>query len=258
MKKQFILSALMAGLVLFSSCSEKDNNDDNTAATGQRLEKMTMFRNGEYRDEVNITWEGNQLQRVVQDQVQWDFNYENGKLTSIACTEKGSWDGTYYCNYTGNQITGITETKPEGEGARYTLTYNGNGEIASVKCTKGKDMSNGETVNFTWQNGNITQIQRVNSSGTKTWNYTYDSKNSAFTGTDVVFYSMIEECYDGMYRFLTKNNPLTEQTIHTDGTTRTEGYNYTYDDNGYPLTWTDGSGTYYFKYVGKSDPAPAY
>lgn len=254
MKKHFILPALMAGLVLFSSCSEKDNEDDNSSTTGQRLEKMTIFEDGEWQQETDLTWNGDLLQRIaVDNNTYWDFNYENGKLTSIVFTEKGSWDGTYHCTYTGNHLTEMVQTSPEGEGRHYSISYNSNGEVSTVTRV-GRD----EPVYFTWQNGNITQVQRVYSSGTKTWKYTYDSKNSAYTGTSAVFFAEIEESYDGMYRFLTKNNPLTEQTIHTDGTTRSEGYNYTYDDNGYPLTWTDGYSTYYFKYVGKPDPAPAH
>ena len=255
----------MAGLVLFSSCSEKDNKDDNTAATGQRLEKMTRFEEG-YSSKTRVTtmaWDGDRLQSVTEtrpessSEVRMEFNYDGNKLTTMVYYRDGTLKATYQFTYSGDNPTEVIKTRPESSSVRYTISYNGNGEMTSVRCIKGKDMSNNEVANFTWQNGNVTKIQRVRSSGTTTWNYTYDSKMSGYTGMGVAVFTLIDEIYDGGVYYLSKNNVLTEQRIDSDGETSTDQYTYTYDGD-YPLTCREGITSWYFKYIGKPDPAPAY
>ena len=266
MKKHFILPALMAGLVLFSSCSEKDNKDDNTAASGQRLEKVTRFEEG-YSSKTRVTtmaWNGDRLQSVTEtrpesgDEVHWNFNYSGNKLSTMEYYRGDVLRATYQFSYSGDNPTEVTETRAEsGSSTRYTIGYNSNGEMTSVKCIKGKDMGNNEVANLTWQNGNVTQIQRVRESGTRTWNYTYDSKMSSYTGMGVAVFTIIDEIYDGGVFYLSKNNVLTEQSIGSDGETSTDQYVYTYDGD-YPLTCREDISSWYFKYIGKSDPAPSF
>ena len=268
MKKHFILPALMAGLVMFSSCSEKDNKDDNdnTATSGQRLEKITCFEEG-YSSKTRVTtmaWDGDRLQSVTEtrpesgDEVHWNFNYSGNKLSTMEYYRGDVLRATYQLSYNGDNPTEVTETRAEsGSSTRYTIGYNSNGEMTSVKCIKGKDMGNNEVANLTWQNGNVTKVQRVRESGTKTWNYTYDNKMSGYTGMGVAVFTIIDEIYDGGVYYLSKNNVLTEQRIDSNGETSTEQYTYTYDGD-YPLTCRAGITSWYLKYVGKSDPAPAY
>ena len=67
----------------------------------------------------------------------------------------------------------------------------------------------------------------------------------------VMIFTQLDEIADGGAELLSKNNVLTEQ--HSDDT---KTYTYTYDGD-YPLTCIRGISSYYFKYIGKPDPAPA-
>ena len=256
----------MAGLVLFSSCSEKDNKDDNTTTASQKLEKMTVVKTGSSKEKsswtIEFQWNGDLLQSVVQtetrssgtDVLNWVLNYNGDKLSTILFYEKGSLDATYNCFYTGDLLTEVRKVHGDSE-QRFTIGYNGNGEMTSVV------REGGWVCNLTWQNGNVMQLQRTESdgNGTKIWKYTFDDKPSSFTGFGLGVICQIDEIYDGGVPYMCKNNVLTEQTIYSDGSTgHSYDYTYTYDDDGYPKICTRSSNVFYFKYIGKSDPAPAY
>ena len=223
-----MLSCLMA----FSACSEKEKTEGDSPSNGQKLEKVTRFEEG-YSSKTRVsemTWDGNLLKSCQQtrpntgDVTRFDFNYNGSKLSNIQYYKDGSLHYTYNCSYSGDRLTGVAYPTSSGT-ENYTITYNSNGEIATV-TREGR-----WTCNLTWQNGNVTQIQYVQNDQSSTYSYTYDNKISSYTGMSVVIFTQLDEISDGGAELLSKNNVLTKQ--HSDDT---KTYTYTYDGD-YPLTF---------------------
>jgi hypothetical protein len=214
-----------------------------------RIVKCTIYRS--YSDEV---WDFGSEHTL-------DYNTEGDLVKYDVCCDYGAPHTFFTIN--GNKITFSRSHKVTQQ-----ISHSENGEIElneqglPVRLTsesKTHHSTYGTSTSFytfilTWQNGNLTKIDwelsqtgyegeyTGKSSGTNT--YTHDDKKPLFYYCDTPkwflwwldYYDKYDNAYNENYGY-NENNIKTE-TWEEDGVTRTKTYEYTYNDDGFPVTRT--------------------
>ncbi|SDH40278.1 hypothetical protein [Chitinophaga filiformis] len=240
MKKLFLSAAAL--VLLFAACSKDDDN--NTPQSGKKY-LLHMLSPG---DSVELTYDAaNNIKKVgyysEDDTEISELTYENGKLISKSSSVNGAAMKllqTFDYNSAGkllrvnNYVSGTTRSHYD------SLVYNTNGQLTAL-YELSADSKLWNKYAYIWDSkGNITRqvlldiTDGVESKDSSITDYTYDSKVN-FASRQPEFF-LLEA--DNPTFGLSANNVI--KSVETSNT-RT-GYNltvteeYTYDEDGYPVT----------------------
>jgi len=170
------------------------------------------------------------------DLVEWETEVPNDPTMNSKITFTKSGDKITWYTGSGARHNEI-ELNTQGLPAKYTWINN-----------RGGNDWDKETRNFTWQNGNLTQMDGIEEwkvdgeEGSEDWTdkYTYDVSLSPFYHCKTPKWYLY--VYEG--RHLCSVNNVKTETWDGGGVT----YTYTYNADGFPLTRTGGGFTETYKY----------
>lgn len=181
----------------------------------------------DYTEKVVYTYNGNKLIKGVYDDGSEEiYTYQGNLITKIQLITDGEMDTTETYSYDSNgRLVGYL-FEEDSYTDQETFTYNGDGTVTSTISSSGGAAS---TRTLYFQND---ELSKIVGSG-RTYNYTYDSKNSPFR--NVTGYDKIAFVSHGDHEFFgQKQNIATiyESVDDVDYMTNT----MTYNANNYPLT----------------------
>ena len=252
MKKKVVLGLLVCVVGLFSACSS-DNNDDNkggnTVVTGEKIIGFTDNKGNVFSD----------------------FKYDKqGRLVSVI-QESNSDEGKEKNIFTYKYSENLIEAQSTGDRKTTSIFYLKNGKITN-STFKGEDVdvveytydSNNQlskvitkdnTINISWQKGNITQISTPykNDNIIEKFVYTnHSAKNFVALGEledcipiiDNVDPILFMQGYYGKYVNNLVEKVFTNHTSTSTPTDEREKYTYTYtlDNKGKVVKITDNKG----------------
>lgn len=228
--KKIILSLCFIATTLISCSSDSDSSNNQL---NDVLVKKVVYTSitDDYTETVVYTYNGNKLVKgVYDDGSQEIFTYQGNLITKIELITDGELDTTETFSYdTNGRLTGyIFEEGPFTD--EETFIYNADGTITSTIGTGAA--ASVQTLYF--QNDELLKIVR----SARTYNYTYDSKNSPFR--NVTGYDKIAFVTHGDHEIYGRKQNIS--TIYES----VEGVNYTtntmtYNSGNYPLTATSNA-----------------
>ena len=252
MKKKVLLGLLVCVVGLFSACSS-DNNDDNkggnTVVTGEKIigftdNKGNVLSDFKYDKQgrlVSVTQESNSNE----DKEKNIFTYKYSEnLIEVQSTGDRKTTGTFYLK--NGKITNSTFKGEDVDVVEYT--YDSNNQLSKV-------ITKDNTINISWQKGNITQISTPykNDNIIEKFVYTnHSAKNFVALGEledcipiiDNVDPILFMQGYYGKYVNNLVEKVLTNHTSTSIPTDEREKYTYTYtlDNKGKVVKITDNKG----------------
>ena len=195
---------------------------------------------------LTLTYDGKQLVKVsdASGQDYSNYTYDGNKLTKIESYEEGQ------LRHDGKKIAQVVVTTYEVEGKASDATRFALSTIMPNKRVLDKVLANSakatttqtQTLDFTFDGGNVTKIDMTYGEENITLEYTYDKNKNPFYG-----------CYAALgeegFTALSENNILSEKSteVYTrDGATRTYTYttNYEYEYDGKFPTTVSTTSTY--------------
>ena len=246
MKKLFLSAAAL--VVLLAACSK---DDDNTPQTNGKYLAGILSEN----DSLIISYDdSNRMKKLVfwyrESPGEGDSSelvYENGKLTkTMEADQTGvlKLSETYEYNSAGKLVKKNAYSSYDGEKNNYdSLVYNADGRLISLyEAGKSNDVfTYFRKYNYSWDNkGNIVSSVRIRiEGGTETKDstfvtYTYDSKVNFASKQPEFFLTEPEDPIFG----LSANNVIKSVETSNNGQSyvMTVTNEYTYDEDGYPVT----------------------
>ena len=247
MTKKLVLAAFVAALAL-TSC-QKDPTPEPTpepqtvtrlasleAVTSNGMMTMNAFR--------LFTWENGRLEHLCDSIVlpimttitHDNLFYENGNHVKTE-EETGLWQHHYIYE---DGLLASFFTLQEGDTIRRgkIVSYTADGEVEEMLID---DNSKKTQWILTWENGdavkvvqNIYEPEEV--AETKIFEYTYDDKPSAYTGTTLSF-ALPDGDGTRLARLHSKHNLIEE------------GYTYNYDENGFLISSVAENDSAFYKYI---------
>ncbi|PWA07769.1 hypothetical protein [Flavobacterium laiguense] len=243
MKK--LLYLFGASLLVLSSCSS-----DSSDSIGETILLIKEITSDSYGGTHIITYDGNKIVKeersatetntrtyiydgdlIIKEKIVrkngWDFweitsveyNYENGKLTSLLSKSSDSWtsDGTSLHDRNNYKFDYVYNSDGTITAKNYTFDSQGNAKILYL-------------IKYFFQNGNLVKSEYCDIDGTilSTSIYKYDNKTNPFS--NIVGFGQL---YDQHGYEISKNN-LVEYTLVSSTYTKTVKNKYTYNSNGYP------------------------
>ena len=252
MKKKVLLGLLVCVVSLFSACSS-DNNDDNkggnTVVTGEKIigftdNKGNVFSDFKYDKQgrlVSVTQESNSDEGKEKNIFTYKYS-EN--LIEVQQTGARKATGTF--SLKNGKITNSTYKAADADVVEYT--YDSNDQLSKV-------ITKDNTINISWQKGNITQIstQYKNDNIIDKFVYTnHSAKNFVALGEledcipviDSVDPILFMQGYYGKYVNNLVEKVFTNHTSTSIPTDEKEKYTYTYtlDNKGKVVKITDNKG----------------
>lgn len=252
MKKKVLLGLLVCVVGLFSACSS-DNNDDNkggnTIVTSEKIigftdNKGNVFSDFQYDKQgrlVSVTQERNSDEGKEKNIFTYKYS-EN--LIEVQSIGKEKTTGTFHLK--NGKITNSTFNSKEADAIE--CTYDSNDQLTKVKTEH-------NTINISWQKGNITQIitPYKNESFIEKFVYTnHSAKNfialgelenciPAIEGIDPILFM---QGYYGKFVNNLVEKTFTNNTQYPTPTDEREKYIYTYtlDNKGKVVKVTDNKG----------------
>ena len=201
---------------------------------------------------LTLTYDGKQLVKVSDafGQDYSNYTYDGNKLTKIESYEEGQLRSTAEITHDGKKIAQVVVTTYEVEGKASDATRFALSTIMPNKRVLDKVLANSakatttqtQTLDFTFDGGNVTKIDMTYGEENITLEYTYDKNKNPFYG-----------CYAALgeegFTALSENNILSEKSteVYTrDGATRTYTYttNYEYEYDGKFPTTVSTTSTY--------------
>lgn len=201
---------------------------------------------------LTLTYDGKQLVKVsdASGQNYSNYTYDGNKLTKIESYEEGQLRSTAEITHDGKKIAQVVVTTYEVEGKASDATRFALSTIMPNKRVLDKVLANSakatttqtQTLDFTFDGGNVTKIDMTYGEENITLEYTYDKNKNPFYG-----------CYAALgeegFTALSENNILSEKSteVYTrDGATRTYTYttNYEYEYDGKFPTTVSTTSTY--------------
>jgi len=253
MKKIFLLVFAAATLLVVSCKKDKDNNGTTPPPSAKTLIKMTK-QEGTVTTVYNFTYDGAKRLtsfKSADNKAGASFSYDaNGNLVKVEENED-DYKNIYTYSYTNNKpVSGTfkswqkTAGEPddliEDDQLTYTLTNNQVTKI-HVMFTLSQDAAD---FNLTYGgNGNLSSI--VGAGNNYTASFTYGNKKPVFP---IVSPYVLDQSGFSL-QFVAKNE-LLSIVFDFPGTQFDETLNnqYTYDQDGYVLTSTDGSSSVTYQY----------
>ena len=251
MKKIIYLFSMLT--FILTSCSS--NDDDSGSATDLILPKTIKFSYPEYPEENTtsvITYNGNKIVRVVDEEMQTDYIYDGNLIVKeiVYDISDGKNDKTSEksYSYTNGKLTAtsyvrkFTSEYPFGEyRGRSVYTHQNDGTIKkesySTNANTGEEINNNYTETLFFQNGNLIKLVAIDNnsslSSTRTSIYEFDSKNNPFK--NVLGYSLLldeEYCNANNLIKHTYSYSESESKVYINETV------YEYNANGYPTKQT--------------------
>lgn len=224
---------LCLGFIVTTLISCSSDTDSSSNQSNDLLIKKVVYTSitDDYTETVIYTYNGNKLVKgVYEDGSEEIFTYQGNLISKIELITNGELDTTETFSYdTNGRLTGyIFEEGPFTD--EETFFYNADGTVTSTIGTGAAAAV--RTLNF--QNDELIKI--IGSD--RTYNYTYDSKNSPFR--NVTGYDKIAFVNHGDHEFYGRKQNIT--TIYES----VEGVNYTtntmtYNSDNYPLTATSNA-----------------
>lgn len=226
------VAILAATMIPFASCDKDNDSDGGAIPGGKQLAKVTYVNveerldNGDWMTEdynengTEIIWSGNRVTAFRSigsgESEEQTFSYDSkGHITQVTGP-----DGTYTPTYDENgRIVKTTRKRVREDGEQrevyYTYTYNSSGNIIKLYVTRSYN-SNWEKYSYTWENGNVVQIDEEEFYDGYTYSFsdtlTYDNKVNFYSclPTDVLLAS------GGNFGpYLSRNNILDEEETYT-------------------------------------------
>lgn len=229
--KKIILCLSLVSIILTSCSSDSDSSNVPSNQTDDVLVKTIIYNdiaNDDY-EEIEYTYSGNKLIKGIYDDGSEELYTYNGNLiTKIEIREAGVITSSETFSYDSNDRLISYVSQENGFSDTETFVYNSEGTVTSTSGSGGAAQIS--TLRF--QNDELIKIVEA---GGRTYDYTYDAKNSPFrnvTGFDKIAYVT-----SGDHEFIgRKQNILTinESTEDVDYMTNT----MTYNNVNYPLTVT--------------------
>lgn len=201
---------------------------------------------------LTLTYDGKQLVKVsdASGQDYSNYTYDGNKLTKIESYEEGQLRSTAEITHDGKKIAQVVVTTYEVEDKASDATRFALSTIMPNKRVLDKVLANSakatttqtQTLDFTFDGGNVTKIDMTYGEENITLEYTYDKNKNPFYG-----------CYAALgeegFTALSENNILSEKSteVYTrDGATRTYTYttNYEYEYDGKFPTTVSTTSTY--------------
>lgn len=261
-----IFGLMMAMSLSFTACTPEDDLDDNDNGSGgvggKKIAKIGTFDwENRYEDYTikytwgsyygqGFKWSGKKLNQysqweinengaMVEEILPFNFVYgDNGKLTEVSYAD-GDGQDNYYISYTGNNVSEIYNTYTGDNGSysgwrKWQYSYSSDGKMQSATVSH----SDGgiTTYNITWAGDNVIMVQRLYD-GTRTYNYTYDSKVSPYTTLPT---AMVLIMYGDDFEMLSANNMIMKTYQDSEGYSYSTSYTYTYEGN-YPVRRIENS-----------------
>lgn len=201
---------------------------------------------------LTLTYDGKQLVKVsdVSGQNYSNYIYDGNKLTKIESYEEGKLSSTAEITHDGKKIAQVVVTMYDEDDKTSDATRFALSTIMPNKRVLDKVLANKakatayatQTLDFTFDGGNVTKIDMTYGEENITLEYTYDKNKNPFYG-----------CYAALgeegFTALSENNILSEKSteVYTqDGATRTYTYttNYEYEYDGKFPTSVSTTSTY--------------
>ena len=254
MKKLNLLLGILIGITILS-CSSDDNdgtNDQTPEETTKLLKKMSISGNGNY----SLTFFYNtdeKLERIERtgtgDDFIKQFYYENGVLNRAEFQDlNGNADGTIEQYIYDNEQLIKREDYFNNTTLDETYEYSFSNElINNINYFGFNQTSFSEQYIFDYDtNDNVisTKVDYVNNSiSDQELTFTYDNKKSPFLNLEPNIVLI-----DDFFSFV--NNPTSEilTDLSTNSVISEKNYTYTYDNDDYAISRTDGTETITYEY----------
>lgn len=255
MKKMKLLPVIL--LLFIASCSSDDSGELNSEEPiNSKLPKKITF---EYWNTETNEWnseEGvyeffynsdNTISEVIFSEyfpftVFHNFNYTNGYLNQMTSNYGGSINN-YIFTYENGFL--INEDSPESPNDQNFVEYfYSNGKLSNSSSYYNiSEYQFGSNDNLIYRTSNDTEI---NSNFDRTYNYTYDNKKNPFINLSTkmkrVLYSdtflitfYLQELFPSNNNIVTEEVNIVLSSDGSDFNSSFYNYNYTYDNEGYPL-----------------------
>lgn len=243
MKK--LLYLFSASFLVLSSCSS-----DSSDSMGETTLLVKEITSDSYGGTHIITYEGNKIVKeqrsatetntrtyiyegdlIVEEKVVrknglefWEitsveYNYENGKLTSLLSKSSDRWasDGTSLHDRNNYKLDYVYNSDGTVTAKNYTFDSQGNAQMLYL-------------LKYFFQNDNLVKLEYFDIDGNSlnTTVYKYDNKKNPFS--NIVGFGQL---YDQHLFHISKNN-LVEYTFASSAYTQNVKNTYTYNSNGYP------------------------
>lgn len=253
MKKIFILSAAVAGLLL-TSCKKEGSVETTTTPGAKTLKKITKTEGGQ-TTVYTLDYDGaHRLTaiRTANNSELTSFAYDaNGNVVRTEETAEGFkniYSYTYSNGLPANATFKSWQLHPgepdeliEDDVLTYTVTNN---QVSRIHLNM-LQASEETDFNLTYTNGNLTKVVSNGGFLSYTANFTYGTKKAAFPK---LYKYVLDQAGFSLQFF--GGNELLSETIDLPGTAFdvNMAMQYTYDADGNVLTSTDGTATLRFEY----------
>ncbi|MCC9064154.1 hypothetical protein [Flavobacterium piscisymbiosum] len=231
MKKLLYLFA--ASLLVFTSCSNDDNNSSDPASS-ILVKKITEYENSlpVSRD---VLYNGNKIVSITEtDGSQTKFTYNGNQIVKIEeFDEDGLSEGPIEYGYTNGLMTSYVKKYDDLYNHKTKYIHNNDGTVSyeqfKVNISTGDEEKYGQTGKLTFKDGNLIKAERSYDQFGSVEIYEYDTQNNPFK--NVAGYNLLLDEEPTTNNVIKRtetsgsgNNVYTYETI----------YSYKYDANNYP------------------------
>jgi hypothetical protein len=227
MKK--LLYLFTASLLVFTSCSNDDNNSSDPASS-ILVKKITYPKPSGSTYAEAIIYNGNKIVSLTGDDYVIKYTYVGDYITkSEEFDENGVLDYTNEYTYTNGKLTSFIEIEAGSDDNYKTkYVYNADGTITyeGFTITSGVEKKNGNDGKYTYKDGNL--IKEEDSYGVTI--YEYDTKNSPIK--NVLGYNLLLGDDSGNVNNVIKETYTSVSTTNAYTSIVTSVYKY--DVNNYP------------------------
>lgn len=233
MKKLLYLFA--SSLLVFTSCSNNDNNSLDSASS-ILVKKITETENS-LTVSSDVLYDGNKIiSKTESDGFQTKFTYSGNQIVKIEEFDaKGLSKGAIEYAYTNGLLTSYVEKYDDLYKHKVKYVHNIDGTVSyeqfKVKISTGIEEKYGQTGKLTFKDGNLIKAERSYSGSDSVEIYEYDGKNNPLKNVTGVNLLLDDD-------WANTNNVIKETRTSGSGSniyTDVTSFTYKYDTNNYPI-----------------------